>query len=114
MAHYIDNDKFLEEIIKSKEQDELTPLALEYIMLIMKGVTSRLYYKNPMDKEDVMAIAMETVLKYWRSFKPEKGGNAFSYYTQMIKNGLSKGWNDLHPIRKVNQISINNIDIEGW
>lgn len=114
MAHYVDNEKFLEEIIKSKKQDKLTPLALEYIMLIMKGVTSRLYYRDPMDKEDVMGIAMETVLKYWRGFKPEKGHNAFSYYTQMVKNGLSKGWKDLHPIRKVNKISINGLDIEDW
>ena len=112
--HYINNENFLEEIIKSKKQDKLTEQALQNIMQIIDGVVKNLYYKNPKDREDCIGICVETVLRYWRGFDPDKGHNAFAYYTQMTKNGLAKGWKDLHPIRRVQQISINEIDIQDW
>lgn len=106
MAVYVKPKELYLEIIKSKEQDTLTPRALEMLMLMAERTSTKLKYRNPSDREDCVASAYVEIWKYWRSFDPAKGSNAFAYYTEIIKKGLAKGWNQLHPKKYAGTISI--------
>jgi hypothetical protein len=99
MAIYVKNEDLLAEILISLEKGELTPKALEMLMLIVDRASTKLKYNNEMDREDCKAFALFEVIKYWNRFKPEKSTNAFAYFTQQIKNGFAKGWDVLHPKR---------------
>jgi hypothetical protein len=94
---YVKPKELYEEICISLEQKELTPRATEMLILIAEKANQKLKYKNPQDREDCIQFALLDLFKYWGSFKPEKTTNAFSYFTQIAKNGYAKGWNKLHP-----------------
>ena len=106
--NYLDPKDLLKEILKSKEQDELTPKAVEYFMLMASEISKTLSYKYEEDREDCIMFAMESILKYWRSYDPEKSKYPFSYFTSAIYNGLAKGWGQLHPIKESYKISISH------
>lgn len=106
MAKYVDNKDLLREIIKSKEQDKLTPRAAEMLVKMANEISKVFKYKYEEDRQDCIAAAIEDCLKYWRSFNPEKSTNAFAYYTQMIKNGAAKGWRELYPVKASQKVSI--------
>ena len=89
---YVSNPYLLKEILKSKEQDELTPAAIKMFDLMIKNISNRKYYNNPEDRKDCQQSAFVDILMYWRGFDPEKNPNPFAYYTSMIINGLNKGW----------------------
>jgi DNA-directed RNA polymerase specialized sigma subunit len=106
MAKYCDNKELLREIILSKQQDKLTPRAIELLMIMSNEISKVFKYKYEEDKQDCIAHAVEDCIKYWRNFNPEKSSNAFAYYTQMIKNGAAKGWRELYPIKASQKVSI--------
>ena len=95
--HYLNNKDLYLEIIESKKNNKLTKNAESMFILLTARVASKLSYLNPDDREDCMGFAHLDVFKYWRNFDPEKSSNAFAYYTSIIKRGLAKGWNHLHP-----------------
>lgn len=95
--NYLNNADLYDEIVKSKQQDELTPKALEFLMLLAEKANSKLYYSNQMDKEDCIARAKMDLWLYWRNFDPTKSTNAFAYYTEIAKNAFAKSWDALHP-----------------
>lgn len=104
--NYLNNKDLLEEIIKSREQDELTPKALKMLMMLADRSSNKLPYRNPNDKEDCIAFAYMDLYRYWRNFNPDKGTNAFAYFTEIAKKGFAKGWNKLHPKKYHGTISI--------
>ena len=105
--NYLNNRDLLAEIIKSQEQDELTPKALEFLMLLADKCSRKLTYRDPADREDCIAYAYMDLYRYWRNFNPEKSTNAFAYFTEIAKRGFAKGWNKLHPKKYHGTISIN-------
>jgi DNA-directed RNA polymerase specialized sigma subunit len=94
---YVKNKDLLLEFKASKEKGSLNPEIVRMFYLIIDGISKKMSYKDPADKEDCMAFAMEDLCKYWDRFKPEKSDNAFSYFTQIAKNGFAKGWKKIHP-----------------
>lgn len=108
MANYIDQKKLFKEIIISKQAGELTPAALEMLIMFPNELSKALKWKYEEDREDCIAFAIEDILRYWRGFDPNLSNNAFSYYTQIAKNGLAKGWKKLHG--KTANIRIININ----
>jgi hypothetical protein len=108
MPNYCDPKELYAEIIASKEQDELTPRAVELLWSIAKESSKKLKYKDEDDRQDCIMFAMEDVLKYWRGYNPEKSKYPFAYYTQMIKHGFAKGWHKLHPIKSTQKVSISS------
>lgn len=96
---YVSNPFLLKEIIKSREQDELTPDALKMLMLMVDKISNCRVYRDEEEREDCKQQARLDVLLYWRSFDPSKSENPnpFSYFTSLITNGIAKGWNQLHP-----------------
>ena len=104
---YLNNRDLVEEIMKSKEQDELTPKALKMLMMLAERSNNKLHYNNPHDKEDCIAYAYIDLYKYWRNFNPKLSNNAFAFFTQIAKRGFAKGWNALHPKKYKGTVSIN-------
>ena len=97
---YVSNPALLKEIIKSKEQDELTNNAIQMFLLMIENIQRRMYYKDPEEKKDCASSAMLDVIMYWRNFNPEKSTNPFAFDTSVITNGIAKGWDKLHPETK--------------
>ena len=113
---YVKPKEFYEEICISQKQQKLTKRAEEMLILIAYRANTRLSYENPMDREDCISFALLDLFKYWTSFKPEKTTNAFSYFTQVAKNGYAKGWNKIHPGKYKGTISLSgkgSSDSEG-
>jgi DNA-directed RNA polymerase specialized sigma subunit len=103
---YLKNKDLYLEIIKSKEADELSPTALKMLMLLTDRVSNKFRYNNPDDKYDCISTAYLDLLKYWRSFDPEKSKNAFAYYTEIIKKAFAKAWGKLHPKKYAGTFSL--------
>jgi hypothetical protein len=98
--YYLTNKELLDEIIKSKEKDELTEKAFNMLMLLAERVVSRLPYVNDFLREEALAGAKLDILLYWKGFDINKGGNAFSYYTSIVKNGAAKSFNTAYKFGK--------------
>jgi len=94
---YVRNKDLMAAILESKEKGELTAETIEMFGLMVQGISKKMAYRDPDDKADCMAFAMEDLCKYWNRFNPEKSNNPFAYYTQIAKNGLAKGWKKIHP-----------------
>jgi len=103
---YVKPKELYDEICVSLKDKKLTKKAETMLILIAKRANRRLSYDNPMDREDCICFAILDLLKYWDRFKPEKSSNAFSFYTQIAKNGYAKGWNKLHPGKYKGTISL--------
>lgn len=114
VRNYLNNRDLLEEIVKSKEQGELTPKALKMLMMLADRASTKLQYNNPDDRNDCIAFAYMDLYRYWAGFNPEKSSNAFAYFTEIAKRGFAKGWNKLHPKKYGNTVSITgSVDSDG-
>jgi len=112
MANYVKNKDLREELIKSKEADELTKEALDMMILMVDRYSTKFSYEHAEDRDDCKSFAVMDCYQYWRGYKPELSPNAFAYVTTMIRNGLAKGWRKLYghfPKSKKISISSNNI-----
>jgi hypothetical protein len=94
-------------IFGAKEgKPKLSPKATQMLMKMADHIATALQYKYQDDRLDCIQSALEDVCRYWSGFDPEKSDNAFSYFTQMLKHGMAKGWKKLHRIKTVQRISI--------
>lgn len=106
----IKNAELRDEIMKSKDLGELTPKALSMLLLMIDKIQMKFKYDNPEDQEDCKSAAIETILKKWDRYST-KYENCFSFFTQVIKNALYGGWNELHG--KKADFSLSNIFTES-
>lgn len=109
MAQYVKNADLLRVVVESKEKGQLTPEAIKMFFLMIEGITKKMSYKDPEDKADCMAFAMEDLIKYWNRFDPAKSNNPFAYFTQIAKNGMAKGWKKIHPPKSPRTIPFSHI-----
>lgn len=105
----VPNKELYNEIVKSKQQDELTEEAQRMLYLLAERAICKLRYVNEEDKEDCLQNALMDLMKYWRNFDENRYSNAFAYYTELAKKGFAKGWDTLYPQRYKGTISINSI-----
>lgn len=103
--NYLNNKDLYAEIVKSKEQDKLTPKAEKMLMLLAERAIRKMTYVYDDDRQDCLQFAMLDLLKYWRNFNPDYP-NAFAYFTEIAKRGYAKGWNKLHPQKYKDTMSI--------
>jgi DNA-directed RNA polymerase specialized sigma subunit len=106
---YVKNADLIVAILASKEKGQLTKETVEMFILMVHGISKKMSYRDPEDKEDCMAFAMEDLVKYWNRFDPSKSNNPFAYYTQIAKNGFAKGWKKLHPPKSPKTIPFSHI-----
>jgi DNA-directed RNA polymerase specialized sigma subunit len=105
-VHFVKNADLRAEIIKSKENGELTRTAIDMMILMSNKFAGNFIYFYEQDREDCIAVAIMNCYQYWRGYDPEKSQNAFAYFTQIIKNGMSKSWGISHKIPISKQVSI--------
>ena len=103
--NYLNNKDLYAEIVKSKEQDKLTPAAEKMLILLAERAILKMKYVNDDDRDDCLQFAMLDLLKYWRNFNPQYP-NAFAYFTEIAKRGYAKGWNKIHPLKYKNTLSL--------
>jgi len=93
--HYVDNAKFLEEMIEYKKQyytsknnDEELPIISEYLGSVFLKIAQRLSFRpnfiNYAFKDDMISDGIENCLHYIHNYDPEKSTNPFAYFTQII------------------------------
>ena len=94
-VHYVDNAKFLEEMIEYKRQyqisinnDQDKPMISEYLGSVFLKIAQRLSFRpnfiNYAFKDDMISDGIENCLHYIHNFNPEKSSNPFAYFTQII------------------------------
>lgn len=106
---YVSNPYLLQEIMKSKAQNELTPEAIQMFQLMIENISAKKHYNDPEDRKDCWQSAYLDILLYWRGFDPEKSKNPFAYFTSLIVNGMNKGWHKISgKIKTSDMISIYN------
>lgn len=109
---YVKNAELRAEIIKSKELGELTPRALEMLILMANRFSHKLSYYYEDDKKDCIAGSIMDCFQYWRGYDPTKSDNAFAYFSQICKNGSSKMWKKLYGhFPKSSKISISSSNL---
>jgi len=93
--HYVDNQKFLEEMIvykgkckDAKSREEPAPQISEYVGECFMKIANRLSFRpnfiNYAFREDMISDGIENCVQYIRNFDPEKSKNPFAYFTQII------------------------------
>jgi len=93
--HYVDNEQFLESMIKykneikqAKETDEPPPRIPEYLGECFLKIANRLSFRpnfiNYAFKDDMISDGIENCIQYMGNFNPEKSSNPFAYFTQII------------------------------
>ena len=108
-TQYGRNPQVLQEIMKSKAQNELTPEAIQMFQLMIENISAKKHYNDPEDRKDCWQSAYLDILLYWRGFDPEKSKNPFAYFTSLIVNGMNKGWHKISgKIKTSDMISIDN------
>jgi len=93
--NYIDNKKFLEELIQYKKlvraarkEDKPIPGVSNYIGQCFLDIATNLARKpnfvNYIFKEDMISDGVENCLMYVDNFNPRKSKNPFAFFTQII------------------------------
>lgn len=117
MAVYLKNADMLRELRRSKERNELTPEAIQQLTLLIERASTRLRYRDEMDREDCKAWAMMDCLLYWRNFDETRSSkpNPFSYFSQVSKNAFAKAWSKIHhpEMKIVSLTALNNLEGPG-
>ena len=69
--NYLNKKDLLEEIYKSREQDELTDRCVKMLMLLAQKTIRKLYYKCEDDKQHALSEAYFDLAKNWKKFDPD-------------------------------------------
>ncbi len=94
-SHYVKNSVLKEELIKCREQNELTDEVVSMFTQIATKLSAGIKYNDPEDRKDCIAYAVLDCVRYWRNYDPSVSENAFAYITSVCRNGFAKGWRAL-------------------
>ena len=94
-AHYVDNKKFHQAMIKWKEKckdaeeagddaPRITNYIGECFLKIANGLSYRPNFINYTYRQEMISDGIENCLQYIHNFNPEKSKNPFAYFTQII------------------------------
>ena len=93
--HYVDNKKFLAELIiyrqqitEAEEAGDPKPRVSNYIGECFLKIATHLSYRpnfiNYMYREDMIGDGIENCIQYIHNFDPEKSKNPFAYFTHIV------------------------------
>lgn len=108
---YLNDKDFTREIILSKELGELTPTAQKMLTLLPKRIIKKFRYSNPDDEDDCLQTAYLVIFSNWKGFNEQKYDKAFSYFSEIVKRAIARGFNEIYklkgdPDKKIKTISI--------
>lgn len=87
-TNYLNNKDMLAQLILSKERGAMTNELANMVMKLSFRYSQHPWFINYSYNEDMRSFALLTVVKMWNNFNPEKGSNAFAYFTQIIKRAF--------------------------
>lgn len=87
-TNYLNNKDLLAEVLKSKEQGQMTDKLAHMLQTLCKRYASRGNFANYTYNEDMQAYAMMMLVRTWNSFNPEKSNNPFAFFTQCVKHSF--------------------------
>lgn len=93
---YLSNKELYCEILVSRAKGELTREAEKMLILLGKNIIRKFYYQNPDDRHDCLQTGYTQMFSNWYSFDPNKGSDAFAYFTEVFKRGVAQGWRTLY------------------
>lgn len=92
----IKNSLLVKELVDSHNQNKLTEKAILMFMLMTDKILSKFYWEKEEWREDCFAYAILKVYDVWEKYDVEKSYNAFSYFTQVIKNAIYYQFKEIH------------------
>ena len=99
------NEEFLPEILKSKEQGQLTDSAVNMFIEISKEVLNRYPILDDF-KEDCLVYAVEKCVELWKGFNIERTTNAIAYFTQIIKCSIAS-----NQLKRIKQYKLKKLEV---
>lgn len=87
-TNYLNNKDLLAEVLKSKEQGQMTQKLATMLQLLTSRYAKRGNFSGYTFNDDMQAYAMLMLVRTWNSFDPEKSNNPFAFFTQCIKNSF--------------------------
>lgn len=127
--HYVDNQKFLEEIKVYKQQckdaaasGQEKPRISEYIgkciYLIAENLSHKPRFMNYSFRDELVSDAIENCFLYFDNFDSDKYSNPFAYFTQIIyyafHRRINKEEKNRYIIYKKFQESVLDTDAAGY
>lgn len=86
--HYLQNAELYNEVVACLERDEMSDRLARMLQLMCAKYASKGNLRNYSYIEDTQSDAMINLLVKWKKFNPERSTNAFSYFTECIKNSI--------------------------
>lgn len=87
-VNYLNNKDLFAEVMKSKEQGQMTDKLAHMLVLLCARYGRRGQFASYTYNEDMQAYARMMLVRTWNSFNPEKSRNPFAFFTQCIKNSF--------------------------
>ena len=95
VVHYVDNQKFYQEIVAHKEKVEqakkegkeppkLSNYIGECIYKIATKLSSKPCFMNYSYRDEMISDGIENCILYFNDYDPTRGANPFAYFTQVI------------------------------
>ena len=94
-VHYVDNQKFYQEILEHKrkvaearekglEEPRLSNYIGECIWKIANKLSCKPCFLNYSYRDEMISDAIENCILYFNDYDPNRGSNSFEYFTQVI------------------------------
>ena len=94
--HYINNEDFHNALVTWKQDLQRNPNARipnyigECFIKIATGRAKHPWYSGWTFKDEMIAEAVLTCVKYAHNYKPDKSTNPFAYFTQFVNNAFEQ------------------------
>jgi DNA-directed RNA polymerase specialized sigma24 family protein len=111
MPNYVSNKELLRLLAEDKVSEGPSRKLLDIYYLMAESYSYKFAFKNEDDRKDCVQTAVIDCYQYSKGFKPEKSSNAFSYITQIIKNGFRKFWKTNQQLNGMMKISLDGGNI---
>lgn len=114
MPKYLEDRELYYELVISKGKGKLTPKAEQMLILIAKNTIRKKdrNYNSIDDKNDCVQQGLLHMFQNWKNFNHKKYDNAFPYFTEIFKRGISDGMNQLTNKKSYNDDVVKIISID--
>jgi DNA-directed RNA polymerase specialized sigma24 family protein len=86
--YYLTNAQLLPEVIKSKEQGQITDKLARMLMLLTQRIAYKPSFVNYTYRDDMVSEALADLCKNALKFNAERSNNPFAFYTTCVTNSF--------------------------
>lgn len=99
--NYLDKKEFHNEAVKCIESGKLSDELCKMYMLLVKNFVRKGSLHGYSFSEEFEGDAILMFVKNWKQYNPERGGQAFSYFTSFVMNAARQKLNSEKRQRKI-------------